>query len=81
MVWAVHYSKVDPELLTRIVGNLSAMLCDENVVIVKKLILCLAQVYRSALQVGLDILTFLSTNCLFGFSKLKSVKSNDFLVK
>jgi len=49
---AAHFcSKVDPELLPRIVAVLPALLADENVAVTKKLTLCLSSVYKTALQV------------------------------
>jgi len=44
-------SKVDPELLPRIVAVLPALFADENVAVTKKLTLCLSSVYKTALQV------------------------------
>ena len=49
-------SKVDPELLPRIVAILPALLADENVAVTKKLTLCLSSVYKTALQVNYDVM-------------------------
>ena len=46
------YSKVDPELLPRIVDILNTMLVDENVAVIKKLILSLSALYKAAFRVG-----------------------------
>jgi len=45
-------SKVDPELLPRIVAVLPALFADQNVAVTKKLTLCLSSVYRTSLQVN-----------------------------
>ena len=44
---------MDAELVARVVNNLSVLLTDENVAVVKKLLLSLAQVYKTALQVNI----------------------------
>jgi len=44
-------SKVDPEVLPRIVAILPALLADDSVAVIKKLTLCLSSVYKTALQV------------------------------
>lgn len=47
-------SKADPELLVRLSGVLTIMIkmAEENVAVVKKLVLCMAQIYKSALLVS-----------------------------
>lgn len=49
------FSKEDPELLVRLSSVLNIMMADENVAVVKKLVLCMAQIYRSALLVSISI--------------------------
>ena len=52
------YSKKDPEILPRIIGNLTMMLQDDSVQVAKKVILCMGQIYRIAFEVSLQDLMY-----------------------
>lgn len=45
-------SKKDIELLSKVQGTLAFMLNDENVAVQKRIMLCVTQLYKYALQVG-----------------------------
>ena len=45
------FSKKDVEILTKVIHTIVLLLTDSNVVVVKKVMLCLTQLYRLMLQV------------------------------
>lgn len=45
------FSKKDPDILPRIIGNLTMMLQDDSVQVAKKVILCMGQIYKIAFEV------------------------------
>ena len=51
----VIVSKTDPDILSRVIGNMSVFLQDENVNLVKKVMLSMTQLYKVVLQVGLKL--------------------------
>ena len=44
-------SNKDPDILPRIIGNLTMMLQDDSVQVAKKVILCMGQIYKIAFEV------------------------------
>lgn len=52
--YVIHFMeqacKADPELLVRLSSILSMMMAEEHVAVVKKLVLCMAQIYKAALM-------------------------------
>lgn len=48
------YSKKDIELLSKVQNTLAFMLNDENVSVQKRVMLSVTQLYKFALQVGVD---------------------------
>jgi hypothetical protein len=47
----ISFSKKDVEILTKVIHTIVLLLTDSNVVVVKKVMLCLTQLYRLMLQV------------------------------
>lgn len=58
------YSKKDIELLSKVQGTLAFMLNDENVAVQKRVMLCVTQLYKYALQVGGLLSVALDLKCV-----------------
>lgn len=46
------FSRIDSDILSKIIGNINILLYDENVNIKKKVILSMASLYKTAIKVG-----------------------------
>ncbi len=70
----LHCSKKDVEILTKVIHAIVLLLTDANVMVVKKVMLCLTQLYRLMLQVRPQAtrLTFIILYSIAGFSKQHS---------
>ena len=54
-LFVLFCSKTDPDILPRIIGNLTLMLQDDSVQVAKKVILCMGQIYKIAFEVKLFV--------------------------
>ena len=63
------YSKVDKDILSKIIGNLNMLLYDENVNIKKKVMLSMGSLYRTAIKVTVSLSRCAAAEC---FSKYQT---------